>query len=119
MIHSIIRMKVPSKKREEALKILKLTAEFCRVQPGCLSCNVYEDLQEKNTILFSGKWQSREDLDRHLRSDEYRNVLFVIEMAEKEPEILFDEISGSTGIETVEKARRSNQIQSPSNELQY
>jgi hypothetical protein len=41
----------------------------------------------------------------HLRSDEYRNLLLILEMALEQPEIRFDTISGSTGIETIEKAR--------------
>ncbi len=44
-------------------------------------------------------------MNLHLRSDEYRNLLLVLEMALKEPEIRFDTISSSTGIETIEKAR--------------
>ena len=50
-------------------------------------------------------WRSDEELNLHLRSDDYRNLLLVLEMALKEPEIRFDTISSSTGIETIEKAR--------------
>jgi len=107
MLLATIRMTVPPKKRDEALKILKMTAEYCRIRPGCLSCHAYEDVQGKNTILFFEKWRSSEDLEQHLRSDEYRNILLVLEMAVKEPEIRFETISESTGIETVEKARSS------------
>jgi hypothetical protein len=52
-------------------------------------------------------WRSEEDLVLHLRSDEYRSLLLVLEMALKQPEIRFDTISISTGIETIEKARSS------------
>jgi hypothetical protein len=50
-------------------------------------------------------WRSEEELERHLRSDEYHKVLLVLEMASKQPEIRFDTISSSTGIEAIEKAR--------------
>jgi hypothetical protein len=50
-------------------------------------------------------WRFEEDLNRHLRSDEYRNLLLALELAVKRPEIAFNTISGSTGIETIEKAR--------------
>jgi hypothetical protein len=52
-------------------------------------------------------WRSEEGLERHLRSDEYREVLLVIEMALKSPKIRFNTISRSRGIETIEKARNS------------
>jgi quinol monooxygenase YgiN len=106
MILSTIRMTIPPRKRNEALKILKMTAEYCRLQQECLACDIYEDLQDDTTLMFRQVWRNKEDLDRHLRSNEYRNVLLVMEMAEKAPEIRFDTISDSTGIETVEKARK-------------
>jgi quinol monooxygenase YgiN len=55
--------------------------------------------------MFEEIWKSEEDLECHLRSDDYRKVLLVLEMAVKQPEIRFDTISSSTGIETIEKAR--------------
>jgi hypothetical protein len=48
-------------------------------------------------------------MDLHIRSDEYRNLLLVLEMALKQPEIRFDTISSSTGIETIEKIRKATQ----------
>ena len=74
-------------------------------KPGCISCRIYEDLQEKNVIMLKEVWRSEEDLDLHLRSDEYRNLLLVLEMALEQPEIRFDTISSSMGIEAIEKAR--------------
>ena len=105
MILATVRMAIPPQKRDEALKILRLTAEQCRIRPTCLSCRIYEDLQEANVLMFEERWRCQEDLERHLRSDEYYKVLLVMDMALEQPDIRFDTISGSTGIETVEKAR--------------
>jgi quinol monooxygenase YgiN len=55
--------------------------------------------------MIEETWGTQEALDRHLRSAEYRNVLLVVEMAHKEPEIRFSEFTHSTGVETIEKAR--------------
>jgi quinol monooxygenase YgiN len=107
MILATVRMAIPPQKRDEALKILRLTAEQCRIRPSCLSCHIYEDVQEQDVLMFEQKWRNREDLEGHLRSDDYHKVLLVMEMALRQPEIRFDSISGSTGIETVEKARSS------------
>ena len=79
--------------------------EQCGMQPGCLSCHIYGDLQQKNVYMFEEVWRSEEDLNLHLRSEEYRNLLLVLEMAVERPEIRFDTISSSTGFETIEKAR--------------
>ena len=105
MIIATIRMTIPPQKRDEALKILRSAAELCKYDPGCLAYHMYRDLQEKNVLMLEEVWRTEEDLDRHLRSDTYRNLLLVLEMALEQPEIRFDTISSSTGIETIEKAR--------------
>jgi quinol monooxygenase YgiN len=105
MILATIKMTIPPQKRGEALKILRSMAEQCKDEPGCLSLNIYEDLQENNALMLEEVWRSQEELDLHLRSEEYRNLLLVMEMAVKQPEIRFETISSSAGIETIEKAR--------------
>jgi quinol monooxygenase YgiN len=98
-------MTIPPQKSGEALKILRSVAELCKIDPGCLSCHVYGDLLEDNILMLEEVWSTAEALDLHIRSDEYRNLLLALELALKRPEIRFDTISSSTGIETIEKAR--------------
>jgi len=105
MIQATIRMEISPQKSAEVLKILRSVVELCRYDLGCLSSRIYGDLQEKNVLILEEIWRAEEDLEIHLRSDEYRNLLLVIEMALEQPEIRFDTISSSTGIETIEKAR--------------
>jgi quinol monooxygenase YgiN len=105
MLRATVRLMIPPRKREEALKILKSAAALCGLMPNCLGCHIYADIQEDKVLIFEQSWRSQEDLERHLRSDEYYKVLLVIEMAVEQPDIRFDTISGSTGFETVEKAR--------------
>jgi quinol monooxygenase YgiN len=107
MIQATMRMTIPPQKSSEALKILRSMAELCAIQPGCLSCNIYGDLQEKNVLMLEEVWRSEEDLNLHLRSASYLNLLVVAEMSLKQPEIRFHTISSSSGIETIEKARNN------------
>ncbi len=105
MVLTTIRMEVLPKRYDEAMRILRSTAEWSRIKPGCLSSRIYEDAQEDNVLMFQEIWRSEKDLEYHLRSKAYQKVLLVLEMALKQPEIRFDTISISTGIETIEKAR--------------
>jgi len=52
-------------------------------------------------------WKSEEDLERRLRSAEYRTMLLVMEMALKHPEVRFKNVSTLSGMEMIEKARSS------------
>jgi len=108
MVLATIRMLFSAKKVGEALRILRSMAEQSRVQPGCLSSCVYRNEQEDNVLLFEQQWSTEADLERYLRSDDYRQVLMVLEMAMRQPEIRFDTILSSTGIETIEKAREGD-----------
>ncbi len=105
MILANIRMKISPQKRGEVLRILRSAIEGDKILPGCLSCRIYEDLQEDNVIMFEEMWSNEEELEQHLRSDEYRRVLLALEMALQHPEVCFNHISSSSGFETVEKAR--------------
>jgi quinol monooxygenase YgiN len=105
MIKSTIRMTISSPKIPAVMAILKPVIELCRDDPGCLSCHLYEDLQEKSVIMLEEAWRTEDDLNLHLRSDEYRNLLLAVELALKRPEIRFDTVSSTAGIEIIEKAR--------------
>jgi quinol monooxygenase YgiN len=105
MVLATVRMRIPLKKRVEAVEILNAVAERTRFQPGCLSCRIYHDEQVEAVFMVEEVWESQENLDRHLRSEDYRNVLFVTEMAVEPPEIRFQTVTHSAGVEIIEKAR--------------
>ena len=104
-IDASIRIIIPSKKRKEALIILSSLIEQTKLEEGCVSCRLYRDVQEERALMLEETWASEKDMERHLSSDKFLAVLLVVEMASEFPEIRFDVISHSTGIETIEKAR--------------
>jgi quinol monooxygenase YgiN len=105
MVHASIRMEMSPGNTREALDILRPLAERTRVEPGCVSCRIYRDVQEEDTIMIEELWSSQEDLERHLCSSECQRVLLVVEMAKGQPEIRFNTISYSSGFETIAEAR--------------
>jgi quinol monooxygenase YgiN len=106
MVLETLRMAIPLQKREEALKILKAMVDRNQARPDdCVFSRICEDVLEDNVLQVEELWRSEEELERHLRSAEYHKVLLVLEMALKQPEIRFDTISRSAGIETIERAR--------------
>ena len=105
MVRSIIRMLIPLEKQSEALEILGSMIEQTQFEPGCVSCRLYRDVEDARAIMFEELWLSEEDVQRHLQSDKYHKVLLVVEMAAEPPEIRFDTIAHSTGVESIEQAR--------------
>ncbi|MGD9974859.1 MAG: putative quinol monooxygenase [Desulfatirhabdiaceae bacterium] len=105
MIHATIRMVIPPSKRTEALQILTAIVRRNRMMPGCLGCRMYQEVEDRNAIMIDEIWEHMEDLESNLRSKDYLSVLLVVEMAMEKPDIRFDTISESTGVDTIEKAR--------------
>ena len=104
IVHSTIRMLIPKGKQSEALEILQAACAQTQVEPNCISTHLYRGVDDLRAVMVEERWASDEDVMRHLRSEVYRRILLVMEMAEEPPEILFDVISNSTGIEKIEKA---------------
>ena len=115
MVRSTIRMLIPLNKQSEALEILEKVSGMIQFEPSCISTRLYRGVDEVRAIMIEELWTSEEDVLRHLRSEAYHRVLLVIEMAEELPEIRFDTINCSSGVETIEKARNrpSNQRDRP------
>lgn len=93
MILATIRVTIPLRKCYNLLKIIRSLAEKSRKASGCLSIHLYKDLQENNTFLLEEVWRTEDDLHLHIRSEEYHNLLLILEMALTEPEIKFSTIS--------------------------
>jgi quinol monooxygenase YgiN len=110
MIHSTVRIIADPEKLDDAVAILRSMADQTRVKAGCVSCFIYRDVQDQRTIMVEELWKDESHLNRHLCSDEYRNVLLVMEMAVKQPEIRFETISRLSGIETIEHARTASYL---------
>jgi quinol monooxygenase YgiN len=96
-------------KIDEILHILRSIVERTRAEAGCISCSVYLDTENDNVIVSEEKWRSNEDLQRHLRSESYQRVLLVMEMAATPPDVKFETITDSSGVEIIEEARNTKQ----------
>ena len=105
MIESTLQIFVPARKREEALEILRMYLGPACHQAGCISCQGFQELDKENTFILIEKWMSQAYLDQHLCSNEYRKVLALMDISCEPPEIKFNTIWNSVGMELLEKLR--------------
>ena len=105
-VRSTIRMLIPLNKQSEALEILGNVCAQVQFEPSCVSSRLYRGVDEVRAIMIEELWESYQGILEHLQSDAYRRVLLVIEMAEEPPDIRFDTIANSTGVELIENARQ-------------
>lgn len=109
IVRSTIRMRILPEKQSDALEILCSLIEQIQFEPGCISCRLYRSVDDEGVIMIEELWLSNTDMRRHLRSDKYHKILLVVEMAVEPPEIRFDGIAHSSGLETIEKVRNDSE----------
>ena len=105
MLRSTLRMIFPAENHRDAIEILASVSEQTQFEPGCVSSRLYRDVNDEHIALLEELWLTLEDLLRHLKSEKFRKILLVIEMAMEPPEVRFDTIAKTSGMETIEAAR--------------
>jgi quinol monooxygenase YgiN len=92
-------------RRAEILEVLKAIQGPVRAQPGCIACHIYEEQGAEQAIVLVERWESQAALEAHLRSEAYRRVLGAVELSGSAPEVCFDYVSATDGIELIERSR--------------
>ena len=71
-----------------------------------MSSNVFKDMENENALSLVEKWETREDLDNHLRSDEFSALLGTDNLLSKPFEFKLNGISYTAGMEAVKAAHK-------------
>ena len=104
MITFTLRIVAPPEKRDDILTAVRSLLGPTQVGSGCISCRFYQEIDNANALVLAQEWASKADLDRHIRSEEYRNILALMDISSEAPEIAFSTIAGTVGIEVIEAA---------------
>ena len=75
MIIAKIIMNALPEKRKEVFQTLLSMIEILRQEKGCRSCQVFQDIEDENVFSVVQKWETREDLEHHMRSDRFSVLL--------------------------------------------
>ena len=105
MIIVTLRIKVPDNRRKEFLDSARLIMGPTKVQPGCMGCKFYQDLDDPDAVLLVEEWESRESLEHHIKSESYRIILSLMELSNEAPQIKMNTISKTEGLEAIQAVR--------------
>ena len=105
MIVGTLRILPAPDRRAEILKVFRSIQGPVLAQPGCAACHIYEEHGPEPAVVLVERWESDAALETHLRSDTYRRVLAAIELSGGPPEVCFDYVSTTEGIDRIERAR--------------
>jgi quinol monooxygenase YgiN len=105
MIIVRITMKALIEKRTEMMQTLLSMIEPAGKEKGCLSYDVFCDLEDNQVFSLIEEWETREDLDRHIRSERFSALLGTKSLLAKPLEINIHTVSHSQGVEVVNALR--------------
>jgi quinol monooxygenase YgiN len=97
-----LRMIVRPERRNGLLETMRGMLEPARVERGCLSYRLYEDVEDRNTFVLVEEWKTKRDLEGHIRTDNQRRLLALMDLLSEQPELRFNTVSHTTGIELIE-----------------
>lgn len=98
-----LRSKVVPKKRWDVPKTIHTIIGTTSVQKDCLHCGLYSSTSDDDELMLLEEQESNEALDKHIRSDDFRKVLAVMELAKENPDISFHTVSSTGKFELIEE----------------
>ena len=91
MVTFIMNLRARPSKDMELKQTLLALIEPIQKEKGCLSHDVYEDVENKNGFCLVGQWETRADLDNYRQSDAFAVLMGARSLLDAEPQIMIKE----------------------------
>jgi quinol monooxygenase YgiN len=111
MILVTLRMIVRPERRSDLLETMRGVLEPARVERGCLSYRFYEDVENRNAFVLLEEWATQEDLEKHISTDNQRRVLSLMDLLREQPELRFDTVSHTAGMDLMEYVLKADGLE--------
>ena len=105
MIVVRITMNVLPEKKKELVQTLLSMIEPTGKEAGCLTYAVFCHIEDENRFILLEEWETREDLENHIRSHRFGVLLGSKTLLCEPPKIQIDMISQSEGMEAIDAVR--------------
>jgi quinol monooxygenase YgiN len=110
MIIERIAVLVASERREDLRRAFSALLGPTCVEPGCIRCDLYQEAGNPNRFCLETRWKTDQELIRHLRSEQYRNLLILLELSSEPPQIEFHDVAETKGLELIHAVRQERLI---------
>ena len=105
MIVVRIIMNVLPEKQKEVMQTLLSMVESPVKDTRYLSFGIFCDIEDKNVFNLISEWETREDLDHHIKSYRFSVLLGTKSLLCEPPQIVIYTVSHSEGMEAVDAVR--------------
>jgi len=114
MIIVRITMNALPEKQKEVMQTLLSMIETAGLEEGCLSYDGFCELEDRFAFSLIGEWATREDLDRHIRSERFSVLLGTKSLLAQPLGIHIHTVSYSEGEDVVRILRGKRTLQTHS-----
>ena len=105
MVRACITIRIDPRRRDDAVDAVRSVVGPTRAEPGCLNCCLYSDVDDDCLLSLIEEWATTDLFRKRLRSQNYMNVLLIIEMSLEPPQVHFDTVTARRGIEVIHEER--------------
>lgn len=75
-------------KTEEFKTIVETLIKETRKENGCISYNLYQDINNKNILTFFEEWESENSLDKHMNTKHFKEIAPKLRKLQKKDSIV-------------------------------
>jgi len=101
-------MIVRPERRGDLLEAMRGMLEPARVERGCLNYCLYEDVEDRNTFFLLEEWETQQDLERHILTENQQRLLTVMDFLSEQPELRFNTVSHTVGMDLIENVLKTD-----------
>jgi len=106
MLIVILRLSVPPHTTSHVIDLFESYRGPVSVQPGCRSIHLYSHFAKSGDFMLIEEWNSPDALHSHVRSDDFRKVLALMDLAATAPDLSFLTVSSAGGFDLVAELRQ-------------
>ncbi|MGA8181815.1 MAG: antibiotic biosynthesis monooxygenase family protein [Desulfobacterales bacterium] len=100
----IIMNVLPEKQKEVRQTLLSMIGSPGK-DSGYLSYGIFCDIEDKNVFNLISEWETREDLNDHIKSYRFSVLLGTKSLLSEPPQIVIHTVSHSEGMEAIDDVR--------------
>jgi len=101
-----IAMHALAEKQKEVMQTLLSMIESTGKEKGCLSHHVFREIEDENVFSLIDEWETREDLNQHIRSAKFGVLLGTKSLLCEPLKIQIFTVSDSERIEAANPVRK-------------
>jgi quinol monooxygenase YgiN len=106
MLIVTLRLSVPLPMSSQVVDLFESYRGPVSVRAGCGSVQLYSHFTNRGEFMLIEEWGSPEALHNHIRSEDFRKVLALMDLAVEAPQLRFHRVSSRKGFDLVRELRQ-------------